>query len=129
MKRASDSRMRPWAVVEIASGSDEGKRTELIRAAYRSSRSGLVALALRGVTRQLVDRALDSVVDARADRIRGVIYVDADESTEDLLIAATQASVVVASTERFRVELAEQGIRAFGVEDGARVLLSEPGPR
>ncbi|HEY0810611.1 MAG TPA: hypothetical protein VGD49_10645 [Longimicrobiales bacterium] len=129
MKRASGSRIRPWAIVEISVGSDEGKRTELIRAAYRSSRSGLVALALRGVTRQLVDRALDPVVDARKDLIRGVVYVDADESTEDLLIAATHASVVVASTDRFRDALAQQGIQAFGVEDGARALLLEREPR
>jgi hypothetical protein len=128
MKRASDSKMRPWAIVEIAVGSDEGKRTELIRAAYRSSRSGVVALALRGVTRQLVDRALDSVVDARQGQMRGVIYLDADESTEDLLIAATHASVVVASTEPFRVALADHGICALGVEEGARILLSEPKP-
>lgn len=128
MEHAFSHWKRPWAIVEIASGSNERERTELIRAAYRSSRSGLVALALRGVTRQLVDRALDAVVDARRDRIRGVIYVDADQSTEDLLIAARHASVVVASTERFRVELAELGVRALGVEDGARIL-SEPDPR
>jgi hypothetical protein len=83
-------------------------------------------MALRGVTRQLVDRALDSVVDIRNDRFRGVVYVDADESTEDLLAAASHASVVVASTERFRDALIDRGIRPWGVEDGARVLLSEP---
>jgi hypothetical protein len=118
--------MRPWAIVEIAGASDERKRTELIRAAYRSSRSGLVALALRGVTRQLVDRALDPVVDVRTDRMPGVVYLDADASPHDLLIAARHASVVVASTEGFRVELAQRGINALDAEDGARVLLSSP---
>ncbi len=129
MERASGGRIKPWAVVEIARDSDDGTRTDLIRAAYRSSRSGLVALALSGVTRQSVDRVLDPVVDPRQDRIRGVVYVDAEEAGEDLLNAATHATVVVASTDRFRDALLDRGIHALGPEDGARVLLSEREPR
>jgi hypothetical protein len=119
--------MKPWAIVEIAGESDEDQRTQLIRAAYSSSRSGLVALALRGVTRQLVDRALDPVVDLRHDRSRGVVYIDADDARQDLMSAASHASVVIASTEAFRAELIREGIEAFGVEDGARMLLATPG--
>ena len=114
--------MRPWAVVEIASGSDEDQRTELIRAAYRSSTSGLVALALRGVTRQVADRALDSVVDARRDHSRGVVYLDADDRLDDLVAVASQATVVIACTENFRAELLKHGIKAVGVEDVPDVL-------
>ena len=118
----------PWAVVEIADESDERERTELIRAAYRSSRSGLVALALRGVTRQVADRALDSVVDARSDQSRGVVYMDAHE-TRELVAAASRASIVVAITEGFRVELLKHGITPIGVEDIARVLLAAADPQ
>jgi hypothetical protein len=121
--------MMPWAVVEIAGGSDEAERTELIRAAYRSSRSGLVALALRGVTRQVADRALDSVVDARSDQSRGIVYMDADETREELVAAAGRASIVVASTEGFRAELLKHGITPIGVEDIARVLLAAADPQ
>ena len=126
MQRASSERERPWAVVEITNGSDEGERTELIRAAYRSSRSGVVALALRGVPRQIVDRALDSVVDLRQDRVRGVVYLDADERGQDVLATASQAEVVIAQTEAFRSELLSLGIVPLGIEHGARVLLRAP---
>jgi hypothetical protein len=127
MKRASSPAVRPWAIVEITSGSSERERTELIRAAYRSSRSGVVALALRGVTRQIVDRALDPVVDTRGDQVRGVVYMDAEQPEADLIAAATHASVVIAATESFRTELLRYGIEAIGVEDGARVLRDAPG--
>lgn len=110
-------------MVEIADGSDERERTELIRAAYRSSRSGLVALVLRGVTRQIADRALDPVVDTRSDHGCSVIYLDADQPDGDLMSAAGHASVVVASTEEFRIELLKHGIQAVSVEDVTRVLL------
>ena len=115
--------MRPWAIVEITSGSDERERTELIRAAYRSSRSGLVALALRGVPTNIVDRALDAVVDMKRDAVRGVVYIDA-EATADVFSAARYASVVIAATDDFRTELKRQGIAALGLEDGARALLA-----
>ena len=126
MQHASSSPVRPWAIVEITNGSDEGERTELIRAAYRSSRSGVVALALRGITAQHVDRALDPVVDMRNDQVRGVVYLDANQPGEALLRAASQASVVIASTDDFRAELLQRGIEAVRVEDGARVLLATP---
>jgi hypothetical protein len=122
MRTAAAPSTRPWAIVEIADGSDESERTELIRAAYRSSRWGLVALALRGVTREVADRALDLVVDARSDQSRGVVYMDADDTRADLMAAASHASIVVASTEGFRVELLKHGIKAVGVEDIARVV-------
>jgi hypothetical protein len=126
MRVASTTSTWPWAIVEIARGSDEGELTELIRAAYRSSRSGLVALALRGVTREIADRALDPIVDTLSDDARGVVYMDADETREDVYTAASHASVVVASTEDFRIELLKRGISAVGVEDVARGLLARP---
>lgn len=123
MNTASSTPMRPWAVVEIADGSDEGTRTELIRAAYRSSRSGVVALALRGVTRQVADLALDPVVDCRNDLLRGVIYMDATETKEDLFSAAARASVVIACTDDFRRELHDRGIPVLELGDATRALL------
>ena len=121
--RAPSRWTRPWAVVEIASGSDERERTELIRAAYKSSRSGVVALALRGVTRETADRALDPVVDTKGNQEQGVIYMDADHAREELLFALSNATVVVASTEGFRSELLKHGIQSVGVADVPRVLL------
>jgi hypothetical protein len=126
MRVASTTSTWPWAIVEIARGSDERELTELIRAAYRSSRSGLVALALRGVTREIADRALDPIVDTLSDDARGVVYMDADETREDVYTAASHASVVVASTEDFRIELLKRGISVVGVEDVARGLLARP---
>jgi hypothetical protein len=125
MQRAS-SLGRPWAVVEITSGTGERERTELIRAAYRSSNSGVVALALRGITRQIVDRALDSIVDIRRDRVRGVVYIDADRSQEDVLTAASRAEVVVAETEEFRAQLLSRGIVPLGIDEGASILSHAP---
>jgi hypothetical protein len=126
MQRASSGPGRPWALIEITAGSDERKRTELIRAAYRSSRSGVVALALRGVATQVVDRALDSIVDIRRDRVKGVVYIDGECSQQELLAAAMKAEVVIAETEGFRAELLAHGIASVGSENGARFLLRTP---
>lgn len=122
MRTSAAAGLRPWAIVEIAAASDESQRVGMIRAAYHLSAAGLVALALRGVTRHHVDRALDPVVDTHRDRNTGVVYLDADETKEDLLAAATYASVVIACTEGFRAELARHGIRAVDARDGAQLL-------
>jgi hypothetical protein len=110
-----------WALVEVGSETEEAERIALIRAAYRSSRAGIVALALRGVSIQSVDRALDEVVDARDDAVKGVVYLNGDDERA-LFAAAADAAVVLASTERFRVELAERGIAAVESKESARVL-------
>ena len=120
---ASSMSLRPWAVVEITDESDERTRTDLIRAAYRSSRSGVVALALRGVTRQDADLALNPIVDARDGLACGVVYMDM-HTGEDLFAAAASAAFVVACTEDFRRELHERGIRALEPGDMTRVLAS-----
>jgi hypothetical protein len=78
------------------------------------------------VTREIADRALDPIVDTLSDDARGVVYMDADETREDVYTAASHASVVVASTEDFRIELLKRGISAVGVEDVARGLLARP---
>jgi hypothetical protein len=113
--------------VEIALGSDERERTELIQASYRLSRAGLVALALRGVTPQAVDRALDPVVDVRNDSRMGVVYLDADSRSEDVRSVAAHASLVVACTDAFRAELLRYGIEAERAEDGIRALFALSG--
>jgi hypothetical protein len=121
--RSANAR-KPWAMVEIAGAADEKLQTELIRAAYRLSRTGLVALALRGVTRQTVDRALDPVVDVRNEPGMGVVYVDADERSEDVRAFAAHASVVIACTESFRNQLLGYGIKAVRALDDTRGLLA-----
>lgn len=109
----------PWAVVEIAGDFNQSERRGLIEAAYRSSRSGLVGLALHGVTRQAVDRVLDGIVDARNGELEGVIYID-DESA--LLDAAARARLVIAATASFRAQLGARGIVAVGVREGTSFL-------
>jgi hypothetical protein len=55
-----------------------------------------------------------------------VVYMDAEKAGADLLEAASHASVVIAASDDFRAELLRYGIEAFGVEDGARLLLAAP---
>ena len=100
----------PWAVVEIAAESGRADAL-LIRAAYRLSTSGVVALALRGVDAAAVDRLLDEVVAAREDDAKGVVYLDASDEPA-LLAAAAQAAIVLAATERFAAQLDRHGISA-----------------
>jgi len=97
----------------------EGKRTATIQAAYHLSRCGVVALALRGVSRESVDRALDPVVDVRKDPHMGVVYFDADQPNEDMLSVVGRASVVIASSEAFRAELVSHGIYPLPRQDGS----------
>jgi hypothetical protein len=112
---------KPWALIEIGCETEEAERMVLIRAAYRSSRAGIVALALRGVTAQSVDRVLDGVVDAREGAVKGVVYLNGNDERA-LFSAAADAAVVVASTERFRRALAAHGIVAVDSKESARVL-------
>ena len=121
--QTSPVRVRPWAIVEITSESDECERTELIRAAYNSSRSGVVALVLRGITSQSVDRVLDAVVDARKG-VRGVVYVRSEKETTDVVKAAGDATLVVATTDSFRSELLRHGIDAIAREDAVQRLFA-----
>ena len=137
--QTSPVRVRPWAIVEITSESDECERTELIRAAYNSSRSGVVALVLRGITSQSVDRVLDpktmltrvaagadlldAVVDARKG-VRGVVYVRSEKETTDVVKAAGDATLVVATTDSFRGELLRHGIDAIAREDAVQRLFA-----
>jgi hypothetical protein len=112
---------RPWALVEIGPETDEVERRALIQAAYRSSRSGVVALAVHGVSMQSVDRILDGLVDARDREVKGVVYLNGNDELT-LYAAAANASVVVASSERFRTGLAERGIPAVDLKGSAQLL-------
>lgn len=112
---------RPWALVEIGSEMDEAERAELIRAAYLSSRAGVVVLVLRGVSPRSVDRVLDEVVNVREGGIRGVVYLNGDDEPA-VLAAAANAAHVIASTERFRLVLDERGIPVVESTERARIL-------
>jgi hypothetical protein len=116
---------RPWVIVEISSESTEEVRNELIQAAYHLSRGGLVALALRGVSRQCVDRALDPVVNVREDPRHAVVYLTADDQDEDLMVAALHASLVIACSEAFRSELIRCGVEAGRVKYATPLAFSE----
>lgn len=66
-------------LVEISDDLDPELRDRLISLAYRASRSREVALVLRGVSRETVDRTLDPIVASEGVAVAGVRYLDPEE--------------------------------------------------
>ena len=111
--------MRVKAIVEVVPGPGDRLPAELVAAAYRASRSGLVALALNAVERRAVDALLDAVVRETTDA-HGVRYVDgADDSALD---GAGAATIVIASTDAFRDRCCARGVPCIGVAAALPVL-------
>lgn len=97
-------------VIEISSNGGRAP-TRLIRAIYRASRFGQIALVLHDVEPQSVDRILDPVVESLPTTIPGVIYIDfCDEAR--VREALRSAGFVFVSTGAFR-----QFAESCGVED------------
>ncbi|MFC6487592.1 hypothetical protein [Nitratireductor sp. GCM10026969] len=81
----------------------------LIEACYRASQSGLVVLALDGISPQAVNRILDPVVPTLPLDIPGVLYIDAAD-------AARVQEAVFAAERIFVATIAFRGmVRALGV--------------
>ena len=110
----------PWAVVEVAADETRERSAELIRAAYRASRSGVVVVALRGITSDAADRLLDDIVDPTDPTFQGVLYLDAADERA-LLAAGAHAGVVIAVTDTFRRQLDGAGLAAHGADASALV--------
>ena len=109
--------MRVKAIVEVVNGPGDRLPAELVAAAYRASRSGL--LALNAVERRAVDALLDAVVRETTDA-HGVRYVDgADDSALD---GAGAATIVIASTDAFRDRCCARGVPCIGVAAALPVL-------
>jgi hypothetical protein len=114
----------PWAIIEICSD-DAPEDTRLIVAGYRASRSGVVGLALRGVTAASVDRVLDAIVDPRDASLHGVVYLDGNDR-QAVGPAVAHAGVVIAASDDFRHQIAELGVAALDPDQG-RILLALTG--
>lgn len=117
----------PWAIIEICSD-DSPEDCRLIVAGYRASRSGVVALALRGVSAASVDRVLDDVIDPRDLSLQGVIYLDGNDRRA-VAPAVAHAGVVIAATDDFRHQVEELGVSALDFEQGSILLAltGQPG--
>ena len=102
----------PWAVVEITAGESRERSAELIRAAYRASRSGVVAVALRGVSSHAADRLLDDIVDPTDPTVQGILYVDADDAIR-LTGMLAHARCAIGSSAPFRAIAHGLPVRAF----------------
>ena len=113
----------PHMIIEIVGDGTGGFQTDLVHAAYGLSQRGVVALALRDVSRAEVDRVLDSAVRERGCQVAGVLYADA---TDDALVRsmAAGARIAVASTDAFRRLLLGSGVTVVSRDDAA-VLFSD----
>lgn len=116
--------MRVNVVVEITRDAAGRLPVPLVLAAYRASRAGVVALALNAVSRREVDHLLDAVVHgASGGAVHGVVYMDGIDS-EGTLSASHGASVVLAASDAFRLQLAARGIPAVPAAAGTAILDS-----
>ena len=114
----------PWAIIEICSD-DSPDDTRLIVAGYQASRSGVVGLALRGVSTASVDRVLDAIVDPRDASLHGVIYLDGNDERA-VAPAVAHAGVVIAASDDFRHQVEELGVSALDPDQG-HILLALTG--
>ena len=116
--------MRVNVVVEVTRDAAGRLPVPLMLAAWRASRAGVVALALNAVSRREVDLVLDAVVrGASSGAVHGVAYMDGIAS-EGTLAASRDASVVLAASEAFRLQLEARGIAAVPAAAGIAILES-----
>lgn len=66
-------------LVEVSGELEPGLRDRLLSLAYRASRSREVALVLRGVSREDLDRTLDPIVRQEGTALAGVRYMEPQE--------------------------------------------------
>lgn len=107
-------------VVEI-SGINGRVPVGLIEASYRASQEVLVALILRGVSPQSVNRILDPIVPTLPLDIPGVLYIDADDHAR-VREAVLSAATVFVATATFR-----RLVRALGVAPTTIVPVGRAG--
>ncbi len=109
--------------VEICADLAPELRTRLVAGAYRASRSSRIALVLKDVSREDVDRVLDPVVRKEGIAVAGVRYLSPDEARTRLHGNGADPCVVVSrepdwlngasSGTGVRVESPEQGLRSM----------------
>jgi hypothetical protein len=107
------------ALVELSGELPLEEQQSLVAWAYDLSRTGRVALLLRGVSRGAADRMLDRVVAREGIQVHGLVYLEPED--EAALIGFTVlAPTIVASTDSFRALLHGRGISADRPEDAWR---------
>jgi hypothetical protein len=90
-----------WAVVEVVPGADGTPPEHLLWKTYRASSSGVIALALNGVTAPAVNRVMDRIVPQFPLDIPGVVYIDA-QNKPLLAWVLNNASLIFGQTDEFR---------------------------
>lgn len=102
-------------VVELSANLPRPVAHRLVRAAYRASRSGPVALVLRGVDPAAVDAMLDAEVVETGVDVPGVVYLTEDDPAR---IASTrcQADIVITCSDLGRAPTAN-GDRSLDAEN------------
>ena len=100
------------AVVEIVPGPDGKPPADVLWQAYSASRSGVIVLALNGVTAAAVDRVMDGIVPHFPLNIPGVLYLDA-ENKPLLSWVLNNTDMVFGQTDQFRT-MAPQFAAVFG---------------
>ncbi|MCX5578648.1 hypothetical protein [Kaistia terrae] len=101
--------MQNWAAIEISLDVKGRPPVQLLRCAYRASRSGLIALVMNGVEPGAANRVLDPVVARMPLTIPGVAYlpIGDDERVRDAVLSA---DAILVATARFRQAVLDLGV-------------------
>jgi hypothetical protein len=108
------------AVIEVSADTTGEAPGGLIRAAYRASREGTVALLLNGVSAAQVDRALDAVVPLLSG-VSGVVYCT-PATLERVLQESGWPRIAFVGTRALAAPLAQRGVRVLPAEEALRAL-------
>jgi hypothetical protein len=108
--------MQTRAVIEVAAEADPNLRSRLAVLAYRLGQTGLVVLALRGLSRCEVDRLFDPIVTAVGLISPGTFYVEADDPAA-VLGYIHPGCTVIGTTDRFCSTLRSRGIPVLRAEE------------
>jgi hypothetical protein len=108
------------ALVEVSADALGGAPVDLVRAAYRASREGRMALLLDGVTTAQVDRALDPLVPVLRG-VSGVVYCTA-ATLEPVLDGSGWPTMAFIGSEALAARLAPRGVRVLPAEAALAAL-------
>jgi uncharacterized protein DUF5989 len=107
-------------VLEVRADGAGAAPVDLICAAYRASREGMIVLVLDGVSPAQVDRALDPLVPA-VPGVAGVVY-SAPATLERVLLRSGWPRLAFVGTESLARPLAARGLRVLPAERALRTL-------
>jgi hypothetical protein len=108
------------ALIEVRADALGRAPIDLVRAAYRASREGRMALLLDGVTTAEVDRALDPVVPVLTG-VSGVVYCTA-ATLEPVLDESGWPRMAFVGSEAVAARLAPKGVRVLPADEALGAL-------